>query len=297
MLSKNIKKLEFLLEDSTTQEFSTAGYPAHFLYLDGAGVPKVERIQKRVPARHGVKDQGYRIKERQLNLGLFVEARDSDEAAAADMYDLITHIFGPTETAIQMKITRLDGKVRQADVFVDGQVDYPQSDRIGGSAKLIVPLYAPDPSFYNPTQRTSTTSINAASTTVNLDVTGTTYRDYPIIDVTGPASSLRIAATYADIDLRMSSAIPSGETFRFDFRRVKKTVVRSSDSANRMSYVNSTYLDAMQYMRILSQKELSQLKIAAGGAATATMDFTVTCSGTNANSQIVFYWYDRYLSL
>jgi hypothetical protein len=145
--------------------------------------------------------------------------------------------------------------------------------------------------------RTQTASINAASTTVNIDVTGTTYRDYPIVEVTGPATSLRIAATYANIDFRLQTAIPSGETFRFDFRRGKKIAYRTSDNADRMSYVNPTYMDGWRYMRILSPKDLSALKIAAGGAATATMDFTVTCSGTNASSQIKFYWYNRYLSL
>ena len=297
MLSKQLQKLSFLLEDATTQEFSAVGYPAHFLYLDGTGVPKVNRIQKRIPARHGVKDKGFRIEERRMTLALYVEASNADEANVADLYDRLAYIFGPTETAIQMRMVRMDGRTRQIDVYTEGQLDFPQSDRMGGSSKLLVPLYAPDPSFYNPTQRSQTTSINAASTTVNLDVTGTTYRDYPVIDVTGPASSLRIAATYASIDLRLQTAIPSGETFRFDFRRGKKTVVRTSDSADRMSYVNPSYMDAMRYMRVLSPKDLSRLKIAAGGAATTTMDFTVTCSGTNASSQIVFYWYDRYLSL
>lgn len=293
MLSKHFQKLSFVLEDGTTQNFNAMGYPAHFLYLDGTGVPKVNRIQKRVPARHGVKDRGFRIEERRMSLGLFVEAQNADEASAAIRFDRLAYIFGPTETAIQMRIVRMDGKTRQIDVYTEGQLDFPQSDRIGGSVKLIAALYAPDPSFYNPTQRAQIIGINAASTTVNLDVSGTTYRDYPVIDVTGPATSLRIAATYANIDFRLASAIPSGETFRFDFRRGKKIAFRTSDGADRMSYVNPTYMDGWRYMRILSSKDLSALK----GVATATMDFTVTCSGTNASSQIAYYWYDRYLSL
>lgn len=297
MLSKQLKKLAFILEDGFTQEFGSTGYPAHFLYLDGAGVPNVNRIQKRVPARHGVKDRGFRLAERRMTLALFVEAQAADEAVGAALYDRLAYVFGPTETAIQMRITRMDDQIRQIDVYADSQIDFTQSDRIGGSTKVLVPLYAPDPSFYNPTIRTQTASINAASTTVNIDVTGTTYRDYPIVEVTGPATSLRIAATYANIDFRLQTAIPSGETFRFDFRRGKKIALRTSDGADRMSYVNPTYMDGWRYMRILSPKDLSALKIAAGGAATATMDFTVTCSGTNASSQIKFYWYNRYLSL
>jgi len=296
MLSEHIKKLEIIAEDSRTYDFGAA-YPAHFLYLDGAGVPPVKRIQQRIPAQHGTSDQGYRIDERKLTLALYMEARQADEAAVAALYDQLAYIFSPTETALKLRITRLDSAVRQIDCYVDGLFDFPQSDRLGGSVKLLVPLYAPEPSFYNPTQRTQTASINAASTTVNLDVSGTTYADFPIIDVTGPASSLRIAATYANIDLRLQTAIPSGETFRFDLRRGYKTVQRTSDSANRMSYVNPTYLDALDSLKILSAKELSNYKILAGGSATNLMDFTITCSGTNASSQVVFYWYDRYLSL
>ena len=63
MLSKHFQKLSFVLEDGTTQNFNAMGYPAHFLYLDGTGVPKVNRIQKRVPRDMASKIAAFALKK------------------------------------------------------------------------------------------------------------------------------------------------------------------------------------------------------------------------------------------
>ena len=296
MLSRQVQKVEIIAEDGKTYSLS-GKWPAHFLYLDGAGLPPIKRVRQALPAQHGTDDRGFRLEPRRMTLGLYVEAPGADEVLVAKAYDQLAYLFGPTDTALKLRVTRLDGAVRQIDCYLDGAIDFSQSERMGGSSKVLVPLYAPDPTFYDPTQRTQTASLNAASTVVNLSVAGTTWEDWPIVDITGPANTLVMSLYYSTVAINVTTAIPSGETFRFDFRPGHKGIKRTSDNANRITYISPFSLSGLDHFRIYSEKDLSNWKVLYGYSPTSIMDVTFQESGYNANTQVTFYWYNRYIAL
>ena len=290
MLAKHLSALAIVAEDGNTYNLYSGQNPADMLFLDGAGMATIRRITQRSPLLSGVTDRGFRLEPRKMTLGLFLS--QIDELTADTMRDKLAYIFGPTLTALQLRATRLDGAVKAIDCYVDGTMDFPQSERLGASHKILVPLYAPDPTWYDPTRLAVTQSLASLPLTgTQIPAAGLTADDWPVIEVTGPITNMIIThSPVADtIDLT-GATIPALETWAFDLRPGFKTVQRMSDLANRIDKITASSIRYFGTMRVVNQK------LSATYAQTFNR-FSVTGSGTTAASSITVRYYRRYLSL
>lgn len=292
MLAKHLQALQVIAEDGNTYNLYSGQNPADMMFLDGAGMATVRRINQRTPLQNGVVDKGYRLEPRKMTLGLLL--RQETEPLADVMRDKLAYIFGPTNTALQLKATRLDGTVRAIDCFVDGTMDFPQSERVGGSQKVLVPLYAPDPTFYDPTRQAVTRSLSTLPLTGTQILTaGLTADDWPVFEVTGPITNMKITHLPVGDTIDLTGAtIPGGETWVFDLRPTYKIVYRQSDNANRINNVTASSIRYFGTLRLLNQKLANSI-----GYAQIYNQFDVTGSGTTGASSITIRYYKRFLSL
>jgi hypothetical protein len=269
------------------------GGPIRFVYLDGAGMAPTRRILEKSPLYHGAIDRGFRLEPRELTLRLALDGRDPTHAD--QLRDQISYYFAPTNNPLKLRAVRDDRTVRQIDCYVNGEVDYPQSNRIGALQEVSIPLLAPDPTWYFPTQQTTTLALVNGSNSQDITVSGLTWDEWPIIDIRGAVdASAQLRHQGLNLILQLQTAIPDGETFRFDLRPGYRTVVRTSDNANRMNYILPSTIAVLSDMRILSEKATR----AVGGGFTTTNRFNVIVnSGATANSQLQIFYYKRYLSL
>lgn len=284
-----INDLQLIAEDGVTYALLGRQGPVHMVYLDGVGLPSVRRILEKSPLRDGAVDRGFRLEPRQMTLSLYLDGLD--EQQTDDLRDGLAKIFSPTDTPLKLRATRKDGEIRQIDCYLNGLLDFPGSARMGKGQPVTIPILAPDPTWYYPTQQTVTIAGLAVGTIPLADYTAD---DWPIIDMTGPITnpSIEHGAGGSIENLTIVGSIPGGETWRFDLRSGYKTLRRTSDDANRMSYMNTATISAFSTMRILGTKA-AQAQYA--GAPSNT--FTITGSGTTGATSTVIYWYKRYLSL
>lgn len=289
-----LQGLSIITEDAV--EHPLMGKPISLMYLDGTGVSPVRRILEKAPFQHGMSDRGYRNEPRRMTLALMLNG--TNEAATDALRDQIATWFGPSNSPLKLKATRDDLTVRQIDCYLDGFIDFPQNigERMGTGQKIVIPLVAPDPSWYYPTQQTGTVAItNGSGNNITLTITGLTADDWPVIDVTGPVDAgLIIEHVPGAQQIILSSAIPALSTFRFDLRPGYKTVRRTSDNANRMSYIDTTTLGAFSEMRVMGEKTTR----ATDAAYTTTNVFGfLSAAGTSGATTATVYWYKRYASL
>jgi len=287
-----IQNLQVIAEDGVTYQMF-GGAPARFVSLDGTGVPPVRRILQKIPLEHGVVDKGFRIEHRPMILTLFLEA---ETTAQGDAYrEQLVNIFSGTDDPLSLLITKQGGAQRKIDCYLDGAIDYSMSNRLGASCLATIPLVALDPAFYDPTQRSVGGSLVSLPIQAVIYHAGCTADDWPIIDITGPITSASIQhlALNAIERVDVNGAIPAGETWRFDFRVGHKTVRRTSDDANRLSYITEATRSSFDTLRILSTKAV----MAFNPLATAYQQLFFDGSGNTADTFVAIYWYRRYLSL
>lgn len=290
MNAQHLSNFQIIDEAGTTWQIWD-GSPAYFQLLDGAGLAPVRRITQGSPLQHGVTDKGFRLEPRKMSLALQIQG--TSESDADSKQDSLAYIFGPTNNALKLRATRLDGGVRQIDCYTDGALDFPMSKRMGAMQEVIVPLVAPDPIWYDPLQQSSNVFMPTSATyQISLSASGLTWEDWPVLSIIGPATGLTISHLYSGDSIVFSSAIPAGETFVIDLRPGQKTVYRSSDGANRISYLNAASLSALGALRIYPEKWLKLLN----GSATNNI-ITAAATGTSGATKLTVDWYKRYISL
>ena len=134
MLAKQLKALNLIAEDGNTYALYSGQNPADLLALDGAGVATVRRVTQRTPLQNGVTDRGFRLEPRKMTLALYIN--QPDELSADLMRDKLAYIFGPTISPLAAGHAP-DNTQRQIDCYVDGTLDFPQSERLGASQKSL----------------------------------------------------------------------------------------------------------------------------------------------------------------
>lgn len=282
-----LKNFEIITEDGLTHNLFSGNI--HFVFLDGTGIPPIGRLLDKSPLQHGATDRGYRIDPRPMTLHLVIDG-DADASR-----DYIAKIFSPTDSPLILKATRDDGAVRYIDCFVNGAADFPMSSRVGQMQHVDIELVAPNPSFYNITQQTAGGTITDTANNYVIDVTGLTYEDWPIVDITGPVdAATTITIQPANLTVTLANAIAGGDTYRFDFRQGQKSVTLVSDGSNKLAEITTASLVSFADFRILPAKTA----YAFGGATYATSNkIIVTPTGTTGASAAAIYWYQRWLTL
>ncbi len=287
-----LKFAELLLEDGNALRLWGGGL--RFVGLDGSGIPPIRRLTERSALQHGVMDRGFRLDARRMTLQLATDLQN--ESQLDGIKDRVAAAFGPTDSPLKLKITRDDGEIRQIDCFVDGEIDFAMSKRIGTLQPIIIPLLAPDPIWYSPTQQTETAAITDGSTShLTPSVAGWTWEEWPVITLTGPLDagySVRILP--AGFSLTFSSALPAGEQIQIDCRPNHKTILKVSDSSNKLGYLDPSTVTNFAYMKLLPPKMTLMI---VGSYSTINYIYVLSAAGTTGASALSATWYKRYLSL
>lgn len=216
--------------------------------IDGIGPASVMRISEQGPMQHGVSDLGYRLRPRRMALALL--ARGGDTAAWFARREELSSIFRSNP----MHLRIMNGAIiRQIDCHLSGMMEMPlEAGVIPGWQRVGIELYAPDPTWYDPTDEIITFQLSyggllsipltvpmsvGASTidsAIEIAYTGT-WNAYPIITLEGPMISPVITnvTTGDKLDLTDTS-IADGDSYKIDCRYGYKTVTRTSDGANRI---------------------------------------------------------------
>jgi hypothetical protein len=255
--------------------------------LDGTGVPGVNR--KFSPyASDGGYDDGFQLATRRMIWKLNISAET--EAEFDTVRALVFTVFRPLQNPYKLKVTRADGAVRQIDCFVDGSIDIALGN--GFTAIVTVPLVAPDPLWYDPTQVIATfNTFPATSFTINY--AGTWY-EWPIIRIDGQLADLYMINTIGtsvpfgtrqgELDMR-PSGIVFGEYYIFDTRPAQKTVVDSS-GANVLNVALPTFNRFPEF-------RLWPEPWNVGGSNV----ITVSHGTAGAGASVEFQYYNRYIAL
>lgn len=282
--------VQIIDEGGTTTNLSD-GTLTYFGHLDGAGVAPVRRILEGGPKIHGSTDRGFRLDSRQMALHLFFEDSSSDS-----IRDDLAKLFAPTNTPLKLKITRDDSAVRQIDVYLQGELDFPMSNRkTTGRQDVLAPLIAPDPVWYDPTEQTETIDLSSGLGLFSETADGLTWFDWPIFEATGPLTNLSISHNaFSSASLSFSgSTISGGETYTIDLRPGFKTILDSSDASKLDELTSATVPNLFGNLRIWDEKNLAAFGV---GSPTSNA-ISMSASGTTGASEVVVRWYKRYLSL
>jgi len=269
------------------------GVTVRYLGDQGFGMAPMHRITQRGPLQHGDSDIDFRLDPRILQLPLLIEASTLDSGYEAR--EALTKIFTPSNGVGTLRITT-DSMDRAIDCVTLGGMDFNVDPATGWHVRTVVQLRASDPTWYNPTPISggATPSIAGTPTPVPLTVPWTagasalsstlaitnagTWLSYPIITATGPITNLVITNTTSGDKIEVSGTISSGDTWTFDLRYGRKTVIDQT-GANKSS-------------TITADSSLATFAIERGANA-----ITVTGSSTGAASAVNLVYYTRYVGV
>ena len=285
-----------VVDEAGTTHTLSGGTTTNFIQMTGVGVARVDRQVEPALNTNVHQDRGFGLAPRRIDMTLYVS--ESTASAAEATLDTLASIFEPTQNPLNLKVTREDASVRQIDVYLDGQIDYPVSidDKLDGTVqKITIPLLAPDPIFYDPTQQTETVDLSSGSGNATISGSGLTWYDYPIIEVDGPITNLGInpnGFSSSNLDF-FGFSIASGRTYTIDLRPDFKTVADDL-GANKLSEIGTSFINNLHGMlRINSEKFLAAY---GSGSPTNNVIAFSGSSATGATEARVMY-YKRYLSL
>lgn len=269
------------------------GVTVRYLGDQGFGMAPMHRITQRGPLQHGDSDIDFRLDPRILQLPLLIEASTLDSGYMAR--EALTKIFTPSNGVGTLRITT-DSMDRAIDCVTLGGMDFNVDPATGWHVRTVVQLRASDPTWYDttPVSGGATSTIAGTPTPVPLLVPWTagasalnstlvitntgTWLSYPIITAVGPITNLVITNTTSGDKIEVSGVIASGDTWTFDLRYGRKTVIDQT-GANKSS-------------TITADSSLATFAIERGANA-----ITVTGSSTGAASAVNIVYYTRYVGV
>lgn len=281
---------------------ATSSYTAiaKHISLDGVGIPPVTRHYQSNHQIAGGIDIGYTLRPRNLVWKMMISA--ATESAFDAARDAIVECFNP-HLALRLVVTTVDGYdagdssgVRNGftlDCFVNGPIDFRQSEQLGHSSIVTVPLYAPDPVWWVNNAYTANWYLSGSSGTLNetIDYYGT-WETWPSIALTGEIEDPRIEVTWStgegdityNIDLD-GTTIGAGDTYYFDLAPGAKTVVDS---------VGDNKIGDIADFSTFSQLRLHAKPLGETSAAHAVNVYYTSISGS---PYLQFLWYPRYIAI
>lgn len=265
------------------------------------GMADVRRITDRGPLQHGDSDIDFRLEPTTYPLGLLMTA-----ATISDHYAnraLALRLFRPSNTPLRLRWTLDNGDVRQIDAHINGRLVFGSKDRSGFGQRFVVPLRAADPTFYDPTQQAVVYGVGGGSggfvvplvvplgvgaSTVNQSKTITyagTWRDYPIIIITGPITNCVITNTTTGDKLDLTGiTLNAGTTYTINCRPGVKTV---TDQAGTNKIADLTDDSDLATFSLEADPE------ALGG----NNGISVTGSAATTATEIYVQFYSRYVGV
>lgn len=272
----------------------------------GTGMPTPQDITEEGPYQHGESWLYGLLTERIFRLGLKLNniGGATDQDALVRGLSEVCRWFNPhSESAYGLGRMRFEtnGALREIVCrYHDGlKMDITEADVTEIMDEVV--LYAPDPLFYDPTQRTTAFTYSnvlqlvfpftfpfvLGSSTINKSQNVTIsghWEVFPIIVIDGPADSVLIKNNTTGKLIDLQYAIAIGEAVTIDLAYGAKTVVNNfGDRLN-------TYLDPSTDITGWS---LAVPPVAAGGVNS----IYVFAPNASNDTAVTFYWNDKYLSI
>lgn len=275
------------------------GYSFNYQGDGGFGLAPLHRITQRGTFQQGDFDTDFRLDPRVLSLPLLVMASD-----LSDHYqkrDAILKIFSPSNSAATLTITA-GALVRSITVVTLGGLTFDHVPGAGYDIRFIVQLRAADPTWYDPTGSTVSTSsaiagtptpypkpypvpygVSALSGSTQISYSGS-WLTYPIITATGPITGLLITNQSTGAIISVPGTIPAGRTWTFNLLYGYKTVTDD--------------LGINQIAAITAASDLATFAILpAPGVLDGVNIITVTGTGTTGASATNLFYFNRYVGV
>jgi len=261
---------------------------------EGVGMSPLEYITERGPFQHGesYRDMFLRPRTIQYHIRSIHDSRISTWSARSLLLEYLrpNRVPGVPGT---LTYIRQDGSKRAIDVFVQEGPDFvKQNDRWDMHAiDTIVRFLALDPTYYDPQQKsivatgsgslTFPASFAITFTTFGFSATITnngTWLSYPYIVIKGPMSNTKIENLSTDESIEINYSILSGRYVYIDLSYGNKTVTLD-DNTNLLYAVSS-------------DSDLATFHLQPG-----TNIIEISGSGQDSNTQVIIYWYERYIGI
>lgn len=272
------------------EEYSFNNYTDRFLMgIAGRGTPPIDYLVQQGPFQHGVTILDYRLEPRSIQLVHRRQSRDRDAYwdSRSDVLNLLrTNRQAPNSLDLgTLRKIMPDGTTRDIEVFIEKGPEFKLTDPNmwdEWSWTEVLRFFAPDPTFFNPTQQITeiefSSAILASGTVPYLG----TWLDYPVIELIGPLDDPIITNTITGEVITMTHDIANGRTVTIDLRYGEKTVVDD--------------LETELIGTISSDSDMGTWHLAPDPEA-ASGNNTITVTGTNAvvdTSQVRFLFFERY---
>lgn len=262
---------------------------AYHISLDGLGVPDPKRRFTAYPVTDGGIDTGFRLQPRQLTWTMFLN--ETTEALFDAAKDQLCRVFLPYDRAHTLKVTTPSGYTRWLDVYVNGAIDIDQRNQAGHTAVVKVPLYAPNPIFYDPTLNTHTITPTSSPASSSIFYGGS-WHSWPVVKLTGSLTNavltLRVANAAGDwyyyIDFS-GHTIPAGDIYTIDLNPGTKTAVNNA---------GDSVLAYCANIGSLAQWRLWAYPVEAASGQNY-VDLTYTAKTAAAKVEVLYY--NRYIAL
>ena len=192
--SNSYELTEYISPDGKTYNFTSG---SRFLMSEsGWGFPEIKYITQQGPFQHGQTYLGYRLQPRMIQIQHRVNgcSRDNYWLHRRELINMLRpnrQALGEFEPGKIVR-TYADGSQRAIDVFVDkgpifGERSLDQWDE--WSFNQLIRFVAPDPTFYDPVQKSATAAYTTADHLVfHNSVTGASATDLVFFDTVSSAS-------------------------------------------------------------------------------------------------------------
>ncbi len=289
-----------LIVGTTTYNLSDDVNYTH-LRSDGFGMAPTRRLQERGPLQHGVSDLGFRLEPRKIPLVLLIA--EASEESYWGRRDELLRMFKPSDTPVRLRYSYA-GKTRQLDCYFSGELTFGGNGRSQWTHVVPIELYAPDPTWYDPTGVSVAFSLGAGGDSMDVPLAipwkvgvsvldavrsvayGGSWLAYPTVIIKGPVTDPVITNLTTGDKLDFTgTAIGAGDQYVIDCRYGYKTVTRQSDGANRIADLTSD--------SALSTFSVEADPVAPGGVN----DFRVTGSGVSTATEVYLQFNTRYVGI
>lgn len=266
----------------------------------GWGIAPTTRITQRGPFQDGDSDIDYRLNPRIINLPIVIPCSSFPEHANARTY--VNKLFSPgNDTATLRQF--IDESPYAFDQSIDVKIAGATMDSTPNdfNVRAVIQLRADNPTWYSTTQEviqltqlqfgTPTPypkpyAVPYGANTVN-NILAITYEgdvvSYPILQCIGPLSGLVISDGAGRV-ISFDDTIPALNTWTVDLRYGQKTVI-DQDGINRFSSLSITS-DMLSF-------GLYPDPVFTSGVQT----FSTSATGTNNDSMVILYYFERYIGV
>lgn len=276
--------------------------------FEGYGMSPIKYVEQQGALQHGTTIYDYKLQRRVVQWT--IRQNGCDRWDYWDKREQFLNMLRPNRHSLnnfgpgKLRKYLPDGSMRDLDVHLEFGPIFSSPTRYWDEWGFTETLrfIAPDPTFYNPTQKSTTSSLGITPTEIEFPITfpiefsdsliddtknainDGNWLTYPTIIITGPISGFIITNDATGETIRLSHEIVAGETVTISLAYGDKSV-EDSGGANLMG-------------SILPDSDLATFHIAPDPEATDGINpITIIGAGAGGATQIDVQFYDRYIGI